>query len=82
MLDRHESFGYRVLQLNLIIEGLFMGCAYTNRALSDDMLHFINRFKKCLISVLDKNDIDSRKFLELCIDNMESIASQDLRFLV
>lgn len=81
MLNKNESFGYKVLQLNLIIEGLFTGSAFTNRSLSSELLNFINRFKMALISILDKNDKDSRDFLNLCIDNMESISNQDLRFL-
>ena len=78
---KNGSFGYKILHLNLIIEGLFAGYAYTNRSLSDEMLDFINNFKKHLISLLDTNDADSRNFLEICVDNMESIANQDLRFL-
>lgn len=76
-----STFGNIVLTLFQIIDGSTLSYGYSNMPMSEDLRQLQIKFRNSLVSYLDKQDSESKQFLELCVNHIEDITNENLEFL-
>ena len=74
------SFGCLTLSIFSLIDGKVLSNALTNR--EDKMLGFIHAmYRVCLANYLDNQDEQSKRFLDLCNQNVSNIIDDNWSFI-
>lgn len=76
-----STFGNIVLTLFQIIDGSTLSYGYSNMPMSEDLRQLQIKFRNSLVNYLDKQDSESKQFLELCVNHIEDITNENLEFL-
>ena len=76
-----STFGNIVLTLFQIIDGSTLSYGYSNMPMSEDLRQLQIKFRNSLVNYLDKQDSESKQFLELCVNHIEDIINENLGFL-
>ena len=79
-MQKDQSFGELILTLNTIIEGQSLVYGYSNTIMPDLLTEFQIEFRRQLTDYLNTQSEQSKKFLDLCVENYQSIVKCDFSF--
>lgn len=79
-MQERQSFGELILTLNTIIEGQSLVYGYSNTIMPDFLTEFQVEFRRQLTGYLNTQSEQSKKFLDLCIENYQNIVKCDFSF--
>lgn len=75
-----DTFGNMILNLWQIVDGKTLSYGYSNNSIPEKLRQFQIEFRYHLVNYINSQNIVSKQFLDLCIENMQNISREDLSF--